>query len=115
LIVAAYNGHEACVRVLIAAKADVAHATHFFCMTALHYAAENGRASICRALVDEGASLTAVDRDGQTPLEVAKARGKAMCVVILEAATAAAIAKVRENQDCEKEEQEACVAGSLLT
>jgi len=83
------KGHEACVRVLIAAKADLAYADGHG-ETALMCAASNGRASICRVLVDEGASLTAVNEDGKTPLELAKAQGNAECVAILEAAAAAA-------------------------
>jgi len=89
LIEAADNGHEACVRVLIAANADVAYADSDG-MTALHLAAFYGRASTCRVLIDEGASLTAVSDYGQTPLEMAKEQGRAECVAILEAATAAA-------------------------
>jgi len=87
LIVAVIEGHEACVRVLIAAKADMAHANRYG-WTALHYAAHYDYASMCRVLVDEGASLTAVNDYGQTPLEEAKARGNAKCVAILEAAAA---------------------------
>jgi len=83
---AAWKGHEACVRVLIAAKADMAHV--YQGKTALHWAAFNGHASTCRVLVDEGASLTAVDEDGKTPLEVAKAQGHADCMAILEAPAA---------------------------
>ena len=88
MIAAARNEHEACVRVLIAANADVAYADGNG-TTALHDSAAKGRASICRVLIDEGASLTAVNRDGKTPLEVAKAQGNAKCVAILEAAAAA--------------------------
>jgi ankyrin repeat protein len=73
--------------VLIAAKADLAYA-NYHGMTALHHAVYYSRASICRVLVDEGASLTAIDRAGQTPLESAKAPGNAECVAILEAAGA---------------------------
>ena len=87
MIVAAENGHKACVRLLIAAKADLAYA-NWYGWTALHQAAYNDRASICRALIDEGASLTAVDRDRKTPLKLAKAQGNAECAVILEAAGA---------------------------
>jgi len=87
LLVAAVNGHEACVRVLIAAKAKVSFANSIG-ETALHFAATNGHASICQLLVDEGASLTALDRNGKMPLEVAKARGEAECVAILEKAGA---------------------------
>ena len=90
LIVAADRGHEACVRVLIAAKADLAYADRLLGKTALHLAVINNHASICRVLVDEGSSLTAVDWNGKTPLELAKAQGNAECVAILEAAAAAA-------------------------
>ena len=88
------NGHEACVRVLIAAKADLAYADSNG-WTALHWAARCarcGHASICRVLIDEGASLTAVNRNGNTPLEVAKAQRNSECVAVLEAAAAAAAA-----------------------
>ena len=90
LLAAAWQGHEACVRVLIAAKADVAYVDKKG-SSALYHAAINGRASICRVFIDEGASLTAVNHDGKTPLELAKVRGNAKCVAILEAATEAAM------------------------
>ena len=91
MFIAADNRHEACVRVLIAANADVAYADRDG-ITALFYAAFNGHASTCRVLVDEGASLTAVNCDGQTPLESAKAWRNAECAAILEAAEEAAAA-----------------------
>jgi len=91
LIEAAIYGHEACVRVLIAAKADVALADKYG-FTALHRAAISGRASICRVLIDEGALLTALDDEDRTPLEVAKAYNRAECVAILEAAAVEAAA-----------------------
>ena len=90
-MIAVIRGHEECARVLIAAKANVAYAD-IYGATALHWAARNGCASICRVLIDEGVSLTAVDYRGQTPLEVAKEQGKAKCVAILEEAAAAAAA-----------------------
>ena len=90
MIIAAGSGYEACVHMLIAAKADLACADSYG-LTALHYAAIDSRASICRVLVDEGASLTAVNSNGKTPLELAKVRGNAECVAILEAAAAAAM------------------------
>ena len=88
MLIAADKGHEACVRVLIAAKADVAYVNKYLGLTALHRAAYNGHASTCRVLVDEGALLTAMN--GITPLELAKAQENAKCVAILEAAEAAA-------------------------
>jgi len=98
LIEAADRGHEACVRVLIAAKADVAYADRYG-STALHVAACNDHFSICRVLIDESASLTVENEDGQAPLEVAKVQGNAKCIAILEAAGAATIAKVRESEN----------------
>jgi len=89
LIVAAENGHKACVRVLIAAKADLAYADRYG-WTALHHAANNGHASICRVLVDEGASLMAMNHQNQLPLELAQVRRNAGCVLALEAPTLAA-------------------------
>jgi len=100
-MIAACNGHEACVRVLIAANADVLYANsgnNFFWgmkvlntsgWTALHGAARFGHASICRVLVDEGASLTAVNNDGKTPFEFAIERGYYKCMAILDSSTAA--------------------------
>jgi len=88
LMSAARNGNEECVRVLIAAQADMAYADSYG-MTALHYAVMKGNASICRVLVDEGASLTAENKDGKTPLALAKKELKAECVAIIEAAAAA--------------------------
>jgi len=91
LSLAAYNGYEECVRVLVAAKANITNTTNG--NTALHAAIYLGRASICRLLVDEGASITAVDRFGQTPIQTAKKFAKAECVAILEAAAAATTRK----------------------
>jgi len=88
LHIAADKGHEACVRVLIAAKADLAYADKYG-KTALHWVARCGHALTCRVLVDEGASLTAADFCGRTPLQLAKYEGKAECVAILEEAEAA--------------------------
>jgi len=86
-MIAARNGYDPFVRVLIAAKADVAYVNGDG-RTALHWTAYNGHASTCRVLVNEGASLAAMNHDGQTPLELAKTRGYAECVAILEAAGA---------------------------
>ena len=91
LLRAAQVGHDACVLVLLAAKADVGCVNRFN-HTALHFAAAGLRTSICRALINEGASLSAVDINDETPLTSAKARGNAECVAILEAAAAEAAA-----------------------
>jgi len=96
LLIAAVHGNEECVRVLIAAKADVAYANSDYGMTALHQAATYGHYSICRVLIDEGASLTAVNRYGKTPLGLAKFRKNTKCETMLEAAAAAAEEEVEE-------------------
>jgi len=87
LLIAAVNGHEACVRALIAAKANLAIATSQG-ETALHLAASNGHASTCQLLVDEDAPLTTVDRNRKTAYELAKARGRADCAGVLNLAGA---------------------------
>ena len=87
MLIAAYKGHEACIRVLIAAKADVEY-TDSDGRTALHFAAGSDRVSTCRLLIDEGASSCTESSDGKTPLEIAKLYGRAECVAILEAAGA---------------------------
>jgi len=103
LIFAARYGHEACVRVLIAAKANVAYAD-LRGMTVLHWAAIGGNASICRVLLEEGASLTAVKQKNRTPLDAAKKRGNAECVAVLESAAGAvlpsSVSEVTAEQTC---------------
>ena len=91
MIVAAIYGRDICVRVLIAANADMAYASRNG-WTALHCAAYWDHASTCRVLVDEEALLIIVRSKrhrGKTPLELARAQGNAECVAILEAAGAA--------------------------
>jgi len=85
LLISAKNNHEACVRVLIAAQVDVSNSDSDG-RTALHYAAYNGHASICRMLVDEGALFEC--KNHRNILESAKKRGNLECAAILEAAGA---------------------------
>jgi len=78
--------------VLVAAKANLASVdSHGW--TALHFAADKGHASTCRVLIDEGASLTALDHKGQAPLAGAMRKmwckmGGSECVTLIEAALA---------------------------
>ena len=51
--------------------------------TALHFACKNGRYPMVRALLQNEASVTAVDENGETPLHYACARGDASIVRIL--------------------------------
>lgn len=92
LIAAAHLGHDGVVRQLIAAHAPLDHVNN------LHWTAViesivlgNGGArhqATLKALVDAGANLQLTDRSGQTPLQLARARGYAAMVTMLERAGA---------------------------
>src|SRR3954447_929427 len=92
LIAAAHLGHAEVVRVLIAAGAPLDHVNNLG-WTALieSVALGNGRRNhtdTLEALVKAGANVNFPDRAGTTPLTLAKARGYAEMVQILEAAGA---------------------------
>lgn len=90
LIAAAHLGHDGVVRQLIAAGAPLDHVNN------LHWTATiesivlgNGGArhqATLKALIDAGASLALTDRNGQTPLMLAKSRGYTAMVAMLEKA-----------------------------
>ncbi len=92
LIAAAHLGHDEVVRILIAAKAPLDHVNN------LHWTAtvesivlgNGGKRHIAtlQALVKAGANLSLTDSSGATPLTLAKRRGYAEMVAILEAAGA---------------------------
>ena len=92
LIAAAHLGHDGVVRQLIAAGAPLDHVNN------LHWTAVieaivlgNGGArhqATLQALVKAGANLQLTDRQGQTPLELARARGYGEMVKMLMAAGA---------------------------
>ena len=87
LIAAAHLGHHGVVRQLIAAGAPLDHVNN------LHWTAliesivlgdgGAGHQSTLQALLDAGASTRLTDRDGRTPLQLAKARGYAAMVKAL--------------------------------
>jgi ankyrin repeat protein len=92
LIAAAHLGHAEVVRVLIAAGAPLDHVNNLG-WTALIESivlGNGGRNHIdtLEALVKAGANVNLADRAGATPLALAKARGYAEMVRILEAAGA---------------------------
>ena len=92
LIAAAHLGHDEVVRTLIAAKAPIDHVNNLG-WTALIESIVLGNGgqrhvAVLRALVDAGANLNLADRSGDTPLALAKKRGYAEMVKILEAAGA---------------------------
>jgi len=92
LIAAAHLGHDGVVRQLIAAGAPLDHVNN------LHWTAViesivlgNGgprHQATLKALIDAKANLQLKDRQGQTPLQLARARGYAEMVKMLEAAGA---------------------------
>jgi uncharacterized protein len=92
LIAAAHLGHDGIVRQLIAAGAPLDHVNN------LHWTATiesivlgNGgprHLATLQALVNAGANLQLTDRQGNSPLQLAKSRGYAEMVKMLEAAGA---------------------------
>lgn len=92
LIAAAHLGHDAVVRQLIAAGAPLDHVNN------LHWTAViesivlgNGgprHQATLKALIDAGANLQLADRQGQTPLHLARARGYREMIAMLQEAGA---------------------------
>jgi uncharacterized protein len=92
LIAAAHLGHADAVKMLIAARAPLNHVNNLG-WTALMEAVVlgNGGANhtaTVRALVDAGADVNVVDRQGQTPLQHARRRGYTEMARVLESAGA---------------------------
>ena len=70
LQVAAYDGRDAVVRLLLDAGASMAVVDVNGC-TPLHLAADQDREGVVRILVEAGADISAVDNDGDTPSDLA--------------------------------------------
>src|SRR6478736_7923145 len=92
LIAAAHLGHDEVVRTLIAAKAPLDHINNLG-WTALIESIVLGdggkrHTATLKALVDAGANVNLADRNGNTPLALAKRRGYTEMVRILEVAGA---------------------------
>jgi len=92
LIAAAHLGHDEVVRRLIAAGAPLDHVNnlHWTALIESIVLGDGGprHQRTLAALVDAGASLQLADRQGNTPLQLARARGYAAMVAKLEAAGA---------------------------
>jgi len=92
LIAAAHLGHDGVVRQLIAAGAplDLVNNLHWTAAIEAVVLGDGGprHQATLKALIDAGANLQLADRSGQTPLALAKARGYAAMVAMLERAGA---------------------------
>ena len=92
LIAAAHLGHDGVVRQLIAAKAPLDHVNnlHWTALIEAIVLGDGGRRhqAVVQALLKAGASTALADRQGRTPLALAKDRGYAEMVRMLEAAGA---------------------------
>jgi ankyrin repeat protein len=92
LIAAAHLGHDGAVRQLIAAGAPLDHLNnlHWTAVIEAIVLGDGGRRhqETLRALIDAGASLRLADRQGNTPLALARSRGYREMVRILESAGA---------------------------
>lgn len=92
LIAAAHLGHEGVVRQLIAAGAPLDHVNnlHWTAVIEAIVLGDGGprHQATLRALIEAKANLQLTDRHGQTPLALARARGYAAMVSMLEQAGA---------------------------
>jgi uncharacterized protein len=92
LIAAAHLGHDGVVRQLIAAGAPLDHVNnlHWTAVIEAIVLGDGGKRhqETLRALIAAGANLQLADREGRTPLALARGRGYAEMVAMLEAASA---------------------------
>ena len=90
LIAAAHLGHDGVVRQLIAAGAPLDHVNnlHWTAVIESIVLGDGGarHQSTLRALLEAGASTRLADRNGRTPLELARGRGYVEMVRLIEAA-----------------------------
>ncbi len=88
LIAAAHLGHDGVVRQLIASGAPLDHVNnlHWTAMIEAIVLGQGGvrHQAVLQALLAAGASSRLTDREGNTPLALAKARGYAAMVIMLE-------------------------------
>ena len=86
LMMASSEGHVDVVRCLVrnkAVRATIDAQSRSGC-TALWHASIANRAEVVKVLVEVGANPMVADRDGRTPLDMAKNEGHGECITILE-------------------------------
>jgi ankyrin repeat protein len=76
LVLAARTGDAAAVKAALAAGGGTEVQERMSQRTALHFAAESGKADVVKLLLDAKANPNAQDRTGKTPVTVAAERGK---------------------------------------
>ncbi|MDR3578107.1 MAG: ankyrin repeat domain-containing protein [Anaerolineaceae bacterium] len=81
---AAYAGRTEAARVLIQYKIDIDKQGPFNGYTALHDAIWQNNIETARVIIDAGANLDLKSKDGQTALDLAKARGRQQIVALIE-------------------------------
>lgn len=90
LIAAAHLGHDGVVRQLIAAGAPLDHVNNLHWTAAIEAVVlgDGGprHQATLKALIDAGANTKLADREGRTPLQLARSRSYAAMVQMLEAA-----------------------------
>merc|ERR1712188_340674 len=83
LLVAAEWGSTDTTRLLLEAGASTSHTSNVSLLTPLHRAAKRGKLGCCKHLLEYGASESARDSKGQTPLDLAVAAGHDEVVSLL--------------------------------
>jgi hypothetical protein len=81
LMLAAFNGHDDVIRVLIKHQANV-HASDLLGNTALHWASDAGQLSSARLLIENRAEVDAINNSGLTSLLQAS-KGRHLGIVLL--------------------------------
>ena len=82
--IAVFKGHEAALRLLLAAGANP-NTCHADGWTPVSIAAYHGREAALRVLLEHGVDADKKDDDGLSPLDCAKQNNHAGCVALLEA------------------------------
>jgi hypothetical protein len=83
---AASSGHVDVVTLLIEKGADVNAKEIFYGWTPLHWAIINGYVDVARLLIEKGADPNLRNRDGKTPIDLAREKGYMDIVRLLESA-----------------------------